>query len=989
MAHGNPDDSERSLLADALCFLTRVVSRQPKLTLVLALILSATAVGYSVCRMEFKTKRSDLIDPKAEFHKRWMEFAQSFGDASDVVVVVEGESAASIKQTLDDVGGRLAADKQFFSNVLYKVDPGPLQGKGLHYLSPTQLQSGLDRLAEFQPILEGRWELMRLDMMFARFNSQMQSRGAEPTAREIKPLLDHANLLSNSMSSWLISPKDEQFQNPWPMMVPVDPRMAHAGSGTIYFLNESGTMGFLKAQPTDTQTNFNGESKSLDRLREVVKEVAAERRDTKISLTGIPVLENDEMHRSQSDMTIASVLSYVGVLLVFIVGFRGWRYPVMAMIVMAFGMAWAFGFTTLAVGHLNILSVAFAAILIGLGDFSVCFISRYLELRHEGRPLRPALIETAGSVGTGIVTAATTTALSFFCATFTDFLGVAELGIIAGGGILLCMMAVFITLPAIIAIADKSVEPGKLPEAFQAKFLRMSTHRYPWVVLGVAGLILVGTGLQAFKFEGGKIASRVHYDHNLLNLQADGLESVEVQKRIFSDANDSLLYAVAVADTPQEARALRERFEKLPTVHHVEELASRLPAHTPDDTKLLVQAFRARIARLPQQVPQIAPPNPAMVGQKMEQLYAKLRKRPDKESQRTAKAIDSFLDQFERLNITKQMQFLAEYQYRMSASLLMQFQALGAAANPKPVTLDDLPAELTSRFVSKDGKWLVQVYPKEEIWDVEPLKKFIDDVRSVDPNVTGVPLQNYEASIQIKTSYEKAALYAFAVVWVVLLIDFLTTENRWLVLAPPAAIIGFLAMTLVARRVSVDPVILVATYIGLSAALGAILDFRNMRDAFMAMLPSILGGCLMFGILGLLGTQLNAANMIVLPLVLGIGVENGVHVVHDYRRQTRDYQPSASMINANLITSLTTMVGFGSMLIAAHRGLFSLGLVLTVGVACSLFVSMVLLPSMLTIASRRGSAAAETSSARSDGDNRRQQSSQRSDQGQRSNRRAA
>src|SRR5206468_718182 len=100
----------------------------------------------------------------------------------------------------------------------------------------------------------------------------------------------------------------------------------------------------------------------------------------------------------------------------------------------------------------------------------------------------------------------------------------------------------------------------------------------------------------------------------------------------------------------------------------------------------------------------------------------------------------------------------------------------------------------------------------------------------------------------------------------------LTTQSRWMILTPPAVLVGFLVMTLMARRVPLDPALLVGVYIGLSAALGAILDFRNMRDAFLAMLPPVLGGAVMFGILGLLGTQLNAANLIVLPLVLGIGV---------------------------------------------------------------------------------------------------------------------
>ncbi|MEZ6145960.1 MAG: MMPL family transporter [Planctomycetaceae bacterium] len=153
-----------------------------------------------------------------------------------------------------------------------------------------------------------------------------------------------------------------------------------------------------------------------------------------MSLTGIPVLESDEMRRSQSDMTIASVISFLGVGVLLFIGFRGFRHPLLAMLMLLVGIAWSLGYATLFVGHLNILSVSFSAILVGLGiDFAIHYLAKYLELRHKGIELRPALLRTSWGVGTGIVTAAVTTALAFFCATFTSFLGVAELGIIAGG----------------------------------------------------------------------------------------------------------------------------------------------------------------------------------------------------------------------------------------------------------------------------------------------------------------------------------------------------------------------------------------------------------------------------------------------------------------------------------------------------------------------------------------------------------------------------
>jgi len=247
---------------------------------------------------------------------------------------------------------------------------------------------------------------------------------------------------------------------------------------------------------------------------------------------------------------------------------------------------------------------------------------------------------------------------------------------------------------------------------------------------------------------------------------------------------------------------------------------------------------------------------------------------------------------------------LSAYQHRMAGDLLSRLHTLRIMANPEPPQLTDLPQGLVERFVGKDGKkFLLQIYSKGDIWDMEAMEKFVGDVRSVDPRVTGNPLQTYEASRQMQQSYVQAAWYALAAILLVLF-----------------------------------------------------LDFRSLRYTLLAMLPVGLGMLQLFGILGILDVALNPANMIVLPLILGIGIDDGVHVVHDFRRRNGPYRMSASTASAVLITSLTTMVGFGSLMIASHRGLQSLGRVLTIGVSCCLFTSLVMLPALLAWLSRNQAA---------------------------------
>lgn len=951
MARDDNQQSGGNFHSEFLQSLTRMTVRRPKLSLAIMFLLASASVAITIMWMGFKTERADLIDPSAPFQQRWKQYAETFGDTSEIIVVVEAEDPQTIKDTLDDLGERIAQEPEHFRNVLYKIEPGELRSKGLQYLSPAQLEKGLDQVEKYNPIIRGRWDRIRLDEMVRRLARQIEvtvNRDGNP-----EQLFAHAEQLGSSLSRYVRDGDD--FGNPWPDIVPVDPRMRESAREVIYLMNDSGNMGFLKLFVVQQEKDFSGATTGINRIRELTGIVQADHPDASFGMTGIPILENDEMRESQSDMWLASIISVVGVSLVLLLGFRGFRHPALCMVMLAIAMAWAFGYTTLAIGHLNILSVSFAAILIGLGiDFAIHYLARYLQLRHENEMLRPALMETSGSVGVGIVTAAVTTALAFFCASFTPFLGVAELGIIAGGGILLCALATFLVLPALIAWADQNVEPQKLPTPFQGIYLKAVISKAPKTVLAASVLGVAGIAIFTVRMEEGRPTPAIKYDSNLLNLQAEGLESVELQKRIFQDAQHSLLYAVSVADSPEQTQELKRKFEALPTVHHVEELGSRIPGFQSEQTKLLVQAFRSQLQRLPERPPEIPTPSPTTFGREVDRLLTSLREETHPSAIEAYRRLDDFLDRFSALNGMNQQQFLRAYQYRFQASLLGQFQALYAASNSDPVRLADLPVELTSRFVSPEGKWLLQIYPRNQIWDVEPLEEFVDSVRSIDPNATGTPLQNFEASRQIKQSYQQAAIYALAVIAIVLLLDFLDSRFKVIGIIPPLVVVAILAVVLHQKQIDLNPIWYVLAALVMIVAIAGYLDFRNSRDALLALLPPIGGALIMFGLMGLLGVDLNPANLIVLPLVLGIGVDDGVHVIHDFREQRGNYKTSSSTINAIVLTSLTSMIGFGSMMVASHRGLYSVGMVLVIGVGSCLLVSLVTLPALLTVISNFG-----------------------------------
>ncbi len=237
---------------------------------------------------------------------------------------------------------------------------------------------------------------------------------------------------------------------------------------------------------------------------------------------------------------------------------------------------------------------------------------------------------------------------------------------------------------------------------------------------------------------------------------------------------------------------------------------------------------------------------------------------------------------------------LSQFQQAMANDVLTRLYAIRATANPQPPQLSDLPDSLVKRFVCPSGKHLMKIYSQGDIWDMDAMQEFVRQLRVVDKNVTGNPVQIFEASLQMKRSYEQATWFALCTILPIMFFS-----------------------------------------------------LGNLRDTLLAILP--LGLCMMqmFGIMGFLNIPLNAANMISLPLMLGMGVDNGINIIYDFRRRQGRYRMSPSTAVAVILNTLTTMVGFAVLMIASHRGLQGLGRVLTIGMSCCLVSSLVILPAFL------------------------------------------
>lgn len=869
----------QSWLAPPLMALARVILRFPVPTLALSIALSAVCLVYTVTHLGYKSSRLDLLNPKSDYNRLWIEYINEFGDEDDAVLVVEGTSRDQVVPVLTELSTALARDQRLFHAILHEVDLSKIRDKGLHYLPPKELQAIGGFLDEATAITAGQWSQLQIGNLVAGYMQRLQAADSGIAGIDAHHVLeDFERLVEGLLAQFSAAP---HYQSPWPGMPSSLSTLSELGSE--YLLTKEGRLGFVLLRIAVGKDEFARGSEAIDTLRDLIAVVSARHPDVKIGLTGLPIMENDEMRASQSSMIWSSALSFIGVVIVIVAGFGGLRHALLANVALLLGTAWAFGYATLIVGHLNILSVTFTATLIGIGiDYGTYYVSRYMQLRRDGADCEPALLETMRTVGPSIVTGSLTTAVAFLSAALTSFTGIAELGLIASGGLLLCAVSQLVVLPPMIKIWDASRFGQSMPAHVPVHTWINPLLRAPRLVLatGLALTVVAGVGIP-----------RLWYDHNLLNMQAHGLESVELERKLLAECDQSMWYALSIAGSRDELLARKNAFLKLPSVERCEEIVSLLPTDQ-SEKQTLISGIHDRLAALPERPPLI----PVDTIEGLGELFARAQElsatRPD--GAPCARRIEQLREALRRLAVADCYAKLSQFQQYMAGDLLSRMHALRSVSNPEPPQLTDLPPSLVNRFVGNSGKYLLKIYGHGDIWNMESLQKFVHDVRSVDPRVTGNPLQAYEASLEMKRSFEQAAAYALLV------------------------ILGVLY-----------------------------LDFRNITHCVLASLPLALGMVITLGLMGFVDEPLNPANMIALPLLLGMGIDYGVHIVHEFLEQSGRYRISASTAVAVLVDSLTTIIAFAGLMIASHRGLQSLGRVLTIGVMACTLTSIILLPALL------------------------------------------
>ena len=916
-----------TLMARVLAGLAWAVIHRRKWFVYPQLVLFVLSILYTVFFLKFETSRSALVGADKKYHQNFLRFKEEFPTQDDLVVVVESENPEKNRQFVERLGAKIEAAKirvpvrpgardtvetNLFTHIFYKGDLKMLGSKALQFLTETNLVDLRKTLADYRPFVEQFTQTTNLVSFFDLVNTQFRTAKREQSTETdslIKALPALERILSQATAS---------LKRPGVPPSPGIMTLFNAGDEAdqeIYISFAKGQIYLVIAQaPTDEQ---NGDA--VVRLRKLVEETRAEVPGLNVGLTGEPVLELDEMAQSQKDTTLATIVSLIICALIFIYGYNETGRPLKATLCLIVGLAYTMAFATAVIGHLNILTITFVPILIGLAiDFGVHLVTRYEEELRYGKTEEEAMTKALVFTGQGIFTGAFTTAGAFLAMGFTDFKGIQEMGVICGGGLLICLIPMLTLLPVLLLRGRQNILDHQLGDQVDQR----ARIENIWLQRPVTVTVLTVMMCAICWWQ----SRRVYFDYNLLHMQSAGLPAVEFEEKLINTATNSIvvsgtnspgrsvLFAAVITDSLSKAVELEEQIKKLTnTVADVDSIAKRLVEDQPEKLRIIGE-IKQELASLRFREPD---PAPVKISEFSRTLYSLggyvgiAREEAQKDDGDVARQLLSLRQAVDGLRLElwrgtpseqeARREKLGVFQRALFNDMRDTFDALSNQDNREKLRVEDLPQALRDRFVGVTGKYLLQVYPKENVWQRAQQEKFVLQLRTVDPNVTGTPVQLYEYTTLLRQSFEQAALYSLVVI---------------------AALV--------------------------------FIHFRSVGSVILALLPVAIGSIWLGGIMGFFNIPFNPANIMTLPLVIGIGVTNGIHILNRFAEEQTPSILAKSTGKAVLVSGLTTIAGFGSLALAKHRGIESLGYVMATGVATCMIAGLTFLPAVLNLVLRRG-----------------------------------
>ena len=842
-------------------------SRRQAGLVVLAGLLLAVLSGFAANRWLGVTTDTDkMFSDRLPSRQRAVAFDRDFPQFRDLLVaVVDGTSPEIADETARMLAKRLSAEGARFHDV-HRPDASPyFKRQGLLLLDKDMLRDLMDHTVDAQPFLGQLVADPSARGLFAAL--ALLGMGVTQGQANLGPYLPAIEAFHRAMAGALGG-------HPVPLSWE---RLLDGGVSAL-----QGDFRFVLAQPKLDYGALEPGGAATDAMRGAIAELEfVKSGEAHVRITGAVALADEEFATVAQGALAGLAVSLVLITLWLFLAVRTWRLILPILGTLGVGLMLTLLFASVAVGTLNLVSVGFGILFVGIAvDFAIQFSVRYREAGLGSETQAETMARTTRRAGGQILVAACATAAGFLAFVPTDFAGVAELGLIAGGGMLIAFACTLTFLPAGITLCRPKSEMAEIGFAWAAPLDLWLAHRRRSVIGVFAALFVLALA----------VTPRLGFDSDPLHTKNPNTEAMRTLADLMASPLTNPYSVDILAPNVDQAVQLAEKLKTLPLAGEVLTLDSFVPSDQPDKLAILADAASILAATLTPATP-AAPITPEQVRlaartalAQIEPALAKLP--PDHPLAKIAVDLRQLAAAPDAMAMATDA--------ALTRFLPAELDRLRLALSATPSTRADIPADIARDWVLPDGRARVQVLAKAGAHDSRGLGEFVAQIRSIAPDAGGSAVQIVDTATTVVGAFRSAAIYALIAITIILLIALRRIEQVALVLAPLLLSAGLTVLVCVAS-----------------------------------------------------GIMLNFANIIALPLLLGVGVSFNIFFVMNWRAGRRQMLGSATA-RAVVFSALTTGTAFGSLAASGHPGTASMGLLLLISLGCTLVASLIFVPALLS-----------------------------------------
>jgi len=844
--------------------------RAPARALIATLVLCIVAAVYAGLGLRFNTLPDALFARDLPFRIAEDEFYRLFpGEADVIVVVIDGPSTASAQRAADQLATALSSGNGLFNSVRQPTGGDFFRRNGLLYAPLGDLQVLSRTLVDAQPLL-------------GTLSADPSSRGLFQLMTRVFDAAASGEVVTGDFASAIdqVTSALERSLNGMAGSLDWTTFFAAAGRG------DTSHRAIVLAQPKLDRTALQQAENATDYVRKAAEKLGLTTENGfRVRLTGSVPLADEEFATVANGTGISGLISVTLVAGLLFLALESIKLVAAVFLTLICGFLATAGWATLAVGELNLISIAFAVMFVGIAvDFGIQFCLRFQEERYRHTDLRKSLDVAAQTMALPLVQAAAATALGFFSFLPTAYRGVADLGVIAGGGILIAFVLTLTLLPAVLVLMEPEVR--RTPVGYRwAAPINAQLLRYRGWILGIAATATVLAGLAI---------PRLVFDFDPLKLKDPKTESMATLLDLMQDPWATPNTLSVLTSSTAAARQMAERLARLPEVREAMTILDFVP--TDQAAKLSVLEDLDFVLG-PTLTPSTAKAPPTEVEIRDAAAHAKVEASRYIDSKNAVEPLRTaarrFVASIDRILADTSATSVVSRLSALTRGFDTEKSALADALEARQVGIDDLPADLRQSWMTADGRYRVQVYPAGDAREIETISRFVAAIRAVAPEAIGPPVVIYETGRIVTAAFATAATLA----------------------------IFAIAMLLWVTQ-------------------------RQLTDVARTLLPVALAATWTLGICALTKFPINFANIIGLPLLLGIGVAFPIYFVSIWRSGEPALLASP-MARGMLYSALTTAAAFGSLALSKHPGTADLGMLLTMSLGFTLLATLIFLPALL------------------------------------------